>query len=344
MSCARVRAARASDSANANSTGLSVASIANRLAILVLAEADYNHSMIEEAVLTALSLRLAPALAPPRANYRPLRVEGREAGWLNDRRAARLARIRDVFTVDEHDVRFVDRLNDERSRSEAIERVARELAAAGDLTAWRDERYAVAPTLGAAPWFLLERSAARYFGIQTHAVHVNGVVRDGDSVRMWIARRSPTKSIDPGMLDNLVGGGIAAGQTIATTLVKEAWEEAGVPAALASRAQAAGIVQICREQSDGLQRETIFIHDLWLPSDFAPAGKDDEVVEHRLVTLPEAARLIAEYRGPDVVTVDASVVILDFLMRHGQIEADTSAYGILDAFRHPRIPLAPPPV
>ena len=43
---------------------------------------------------------------------------------------------------------------------------------------------------------------------------------------MWIARRSPAKAIDPGMLDNLVGGGVAAGQTITTTLIKEAWEEA----------------------------------------------------------------------------------------------------------------------
>ena len=296
--------------------------------------------MIDDAVLTALCLRLARALAPPRANYRPLRVEGTDAGWLDDARASRLARMSDVFAVDEHGVRFVDRLNDEKSRSEAIDRVARELAAAGELTAWRDERYAVAPALGAPPWFLLERSAARYFGIHTHAVHVNGVVRDGDSVRMWIARRSPTKSIDPGMLDNLVGGGIAAGQTIAAALVKEAWEEAGVPAPLASQAQRAGTVQICREQPDGLQRETIFVHDLWLPSDFAPAANDDEVVEHRLVTLPEAARLIAADRGPDAVTADASVVILDYLMRHGQIEADASAYRTLDALRYRPISLA----
>lgn len=309
-------------------------------AVLLLTGADYNRSMIDDAVLNALCLRLARALAPPRANYRPLRVEGTAAGWFNDARASRLARMPDVFAVDEHGARFVDRLNDEKSRSDAIDRVARELAAAGELSAWRDERYAVAPALGAPPWFLLERSAARYFGIHTHAVHVNGVVHDGDSVRMWIARRSPTKSIDPGMLDNLVGGGVAAGQTIATTLVKEAWEEAGMPAPLASRARCAGAVQICREQSDGLQRETIFVHDLWLPSDFTPAGMDDEVVEHRLVTLPEAARLLAEDEGPDAITADASLVILDFLMRHGEIERDTTVCKALDALRYRPIGLA----
>lgn len=298
--------------------------------------------MIADAVLTAVCSRLARALAPPRANYRPLRVEGTDAGWLDDARAAHLARMSDVFAVDAESVRFVDRLNDEKSRSDAIDRVVRELAAAGELTAWRNERYAVAPALGAAPWFFLERSAARYFGVHTHAVHVNGVVHDSEGVRMWLARRSPAKSIDPGMLDNLVGGGVAAEQTIAAALVKEAWEEAGVPTPLACRAQRAGTVRICREQSDGLQRETIFVHDLLLPSGFAPAGQDDEVVDHRLVTLPEAAQLIAAHRGPDVVTADASIVIVDFLMRHGQIRADASAYEALDAHRHPQTPLAPP--
>jgi len=296
--------------------------------------------MIEDSVLSALSARLSRALAPPRGRYRPLRIEGHNAGWLDDGRAGQLASMRGVFAVDEHGVRFVDRLDNEERRTEAIAGIARELAEAGELSAWRDERYAVARDLGAAPWFLLERAAARYFGIHTHAVHVNGVVRDGAAVRMWIARRSPAKSIDPGMLDNLVGGGIAAGQTIATTLVKEASEEAGMPVPLASQAQSAGSVHICREQPDGLQHETIFAHDLWLPSDFLPAATDGEVVEHRLVTLPEAARLIAADEGAEAVTVDASVVILDFLMRHGEIERDTTMNKALDALRYRPISLA----
>ncbi len=103
---------------------------------------------------------------------------------------------------------------------------------------------------------------------------------------MWIARRSPTKAIDPGMLDNLVGGGIAAGQSVAATLVKEAWEEAGIDAAARAHAQPAGAVHLCREQPDGLQRETIFVHDLWLPVGLRRrAGQDGEVVDHRLVSL-----------------------------------------------------------
>ncbi len=163
------------------------------------------------------------------------------------------------------------------ARSHALARVARALAADGLLTAWRDERYVVSPTFGAPPWFELERAAARYFGIRTYAAHVNGLVRRDGETAMWIARRSPDKPIDPGMLDNLVGGGVAVGQTVASTVIKEAWEEAGVAANTATLAQPAGAVHICREQPDGLQRETIFVHDLWLAPDFVPAGQDGEV-------------------------------------------------------------------
>lgn len=291
--------------------------------------------MIAARDLTALCSRLARALAPPPGPYRPLRIDASAAGWLDDARAARLARMSEVFEVHDDSVRFVDGLDDEKARSAAVDRIARELEAAGELTAWRDERYAVAPEFGAAPWFLIERAAARYFGIHTYGAHVNGVVRDEQGIRMWLARRSDTKSIDRGMLDNLVGGGIAAGKTIAATVVKESWEEAGIPAPIACIASPAGAVRICRGQPDGLHRETIFVHDLWLPADFTPAGQDGEVVGHRLLTLPEVARLLAEEAGPDAITADASLVILDFLIRHGHIESGAREYAALDALRHP---------
>jgi 8-oxo-dGTP pyrophosphatase MutT (NUDIX family) len=122
-------------------------------------------------------------------------------------------------------------------------------------------------------------------------------------------------------------------------VIKEAWEEAGIPASLAGQARAAGAVHLCREQPDGLQRETIFVHDLWLPADFVPAGQDGEVVEHRLVSLPEAARLIANTSGDDVVTADAALVVLDCLMRQGLIAPDARQFLALDALRHPPLHL-----
>ena len=258
-------------------------------------------------------------------------------GWLTPARVARLAEHPDVFEIDGDAVRLAAALASPEARTGALARVAAALAADGQLTAWRDERYAVATDLHAPPLFLLERAAARFFGIRTYAAHVNGLVRRGDECAMWIARRSPQKSIDPGLLDNLVGGGIAAGAGVGQTVVKEAWEEAGIPAPLAGQARAAGTVHICREQPDGLQRETIFVHDLWLPADFEPAGQDGEVVDHRLVSLPAAARLVANATGEDVVTADAALVILDCLIRQGMIAPDAPEFLALDTLRHPSV-------
>ncbi len=276
--------------------------------------------MIDNATANAILARLAPELAAPKRRRLPLRVDAAIAGWLDEERAARLAAFADVFAVNSDSVDFVPALRDARLRSEAMAVVAEALAHEGALTAWRNELYAVAPEFGAPPWFRLERAAARYFGVHTWAAHANGVVRGSPEPQMWFARRSPDKAIDPGMLDNLVGGGIAAGATVAKTLVKEAWEEAGVPAELAALARPVGAVQLWRE----------------LPENFVPANQDGEAVGHRRVRIADAARLIAVVEGPDKVTADASLVVLDYLMRHGAIDSTSPVCDKLKALLHPQ--------
>lgn len=294
-------------------------------------------------ILTAIDTRLRAALASAPPSGHVLRVDGMPVGIVDGARARRLAGFPEVFVVGDDSVEFAQRLHDPRSRSAAIADVARELAREGLLSAWRDELFAVSEHLGAPPAFVIERAAARYFGIRTWAVHVNGVVRDAQGTSMWFARRSEHKAIDPGMLDNLVGGGIAAGHGVRQTLLKEAWEEAGIRAALASRASAVGSLDVCRVNADGIQRETIFVHDLGLPAAFTPVNQDGEAVEHRRVTWPEAARLVSIASGPDQVTLDASLVVLDFLLRHQALPGDPAQLAALQARARPvRSPLALP--
>ncbi len=102
------------------------------------------------------------------------------------------------------------------------------------------------------------------------------------------------------------------------------------PLAVLDGGRAAAIVK-----ADGLQAETLHGHDLWLPPSFVPANQDGEAVEHRLVSLDDAARVIANEDGPDVVTADASLVILDCLLRHGAIRADAPRRAALAALREP---------
>jgi len=293
----------------------------------------------------AIRARLAALLAGPSGHYLPLRIGTDIVGWLDKARADVLGRFADVFDRRPSDptsgLAFKASLATVAARTAALDRVVEVLAAEGRLSAWRDERYALGTHFGAAPLCFVERAAARFFGIQTYAAHVSGLVR-GDSPAMWLSRRSAGKAIDPGLLDNLVGGGIPAMATVAETMVREAWEEAGIPAAVAAMATPAGEVRVCRAQPDGLQRETVFVHDLWLGAEFVPSNQDGEAVEHRLVSLDNAAALIANELEPDVVTADASLVIVDFLLRHGSIGPESPEARTLGALRYPSLEPAHP--
>ena len=287
--------------------------------------------MLEACILTAIRERLSDLLAPPVSVDCTFVVDGEPLGYTDAARARRLARFAGVFDVRLGRIEFVPALSDVQSRSAGLAEVAAELAREGALTRWRNERYGVAAKFGAPPRFYLERAAARYFGVATYAAHVNGC--SAGFAQLWFARRAPDKAIDPGMLDNLVGGGIAEGASVPDTVVKEASEEAGIERPLAVQARPAGSVRIFRQQPDGVQRETIFVHDLVLPPAFNPVNRDGEVVAFRRVDLAGAAALIARSSGPDQVTADASLVVLDFLLRHAAIAPGAPEYCALDALR-----------
>ena len=291
--------------------------------------------MIDDAILAAIATRLTRASTLPAVRFRPVVIGEVDVGRVDDVRAKRLAAF-DCFRVTEAAVVLDPALSGPDVRSAALASVALALRGEGALPAWRGELYAIARGFGAAPLAVIERGAARYFGLRTYAAHLNGVIEDGGS-RMWLARRSPRKAVDPGLLDNLVGGGIAAGMRVDDTLVKEAWEEAAIDAPLARRARPAGLVHARKIVADGLQREILFVHDLALPPDFVPRNTDGEVSEHRLVALDDVARMLAHADGPDAIAVDASLVVLDFLLRHGAIAPDAPGYLALQ--RLVRMPL-----
>jgi 8-oxo-dGTP pyrophosphatase MutT (NUDIX family) len=289
--------------------------------------------MIAESILNRLAERLASALASPRRALRPWIVDGATVGYLDARRATLLSGFDDVFSVTQDAVELACTLDGHDARTRALDRVTRELAQRGELTRWRDERCPVRARPDAPALLDLERAAARFFGIRTEAAHVNAITHRDSLTAMWFARRSASKSIDPGQLDNLVGGGIACGQDVASTVVKEAWEEAGIPGPLAATALACGCLEVCRAQPDGVQRETIHLHDLVLPADFVPTNQDGEVVAFMLVAPERAAELAGNDVGPDVVTAEAALVIADWLMRSDAFPAGSSAFARLDALR-----------
>jgi 8-oxo-dGTP pyrophosphatase MutT (NUDIX family) len=162
---------------------------------------------------------------------------------------------------------------------------------------------------------VIERAAARFWGTLTLGAHCNGYCVDGSGrvSELWIARRSPTKATDPGKLDNLIGGGVGLGQTPEQALLREAGEEAGLGASELGARWRGRIIAIERDVAEGLQVERIHVFDLELPPGRVPVNRDGEVADFRCVPMDEALALAAG----EQMTVDASLVTLDFALRRG---------------------------
>jgi 8-oxo-dGTP pyrophosphatase MutT (NUDIX family) len=257
--------------------------------------------------------------------FLPLDAEGR-VGWIRRDLVASLHRWPDVFAIDERSVRL--RPGSGADRTAALAKVTRDLVAAGTISGWRDETYAIRASAQSAPLFHIERAAVRFFGLTSSASHLNGFVQGRDGMRVWIARRSATKSIDPNRLDSLVGGGIPSGQDSWQALLRECHEEAGIESALAVQATAVGALAVCHEVPEGLHSEILYAHDLALPADFQPRNVDAEVSEFKLLSPMEVADRVAN----EEFTVEAGLVTLDFLVRRQEI-ADPEVVTALDRCR-----------
>jgi 8-oxo-dGTP pyrophosphatase MutT (NUDIX family) len=262
-------------------------------------------------------------------------IHGEQVGWIRSVDVSLLELWPTVFdiAVDSGGERITlsDAFDTIDRRSAALGSVIDALAANGHIPGWRDETYAIRNAFDAPPLAYIERAASRFFGTTTYAVHLNGVVDDATGApRLWIARRSDTKATDPGMLDNVVAGGIGWGFGIAATIIKECWEEAGIPEDLAARAVPGRTVHVLQSIPEGTQAEQIFVYDLALPTDFTPRNQDGEVGEHRLARIEEVARWIEE----GAMTVDASLATLDCLLRRKWIDVE-ACRGIDELFAAP---------
>jgi 8-oxo-dGTP pyrophosphatase MutT (NUDIX family) len=257
----------------------------------------------------------------------PFYVRDHIVGWLRPSFADRLRRWPHVFEVSDSYVALRVQPDTPAARTEAMTEVARSLARDGVVRGWRDEPVSISERHGAPEFFRVERAVSRHFGFVAYAAHMNGFTRIGGRTHVWISRRSPNKAIDPGRLDNLVGGRIAAGMSVDETLRKEAWEEAGIPPALLGDLNCAGAVRVEYSVPEGLHREILFVHDLWLPPDFKPVNQDGEVSEIRLMPFEEVIEEILSGN----VTLDAGAVMVDGLLRLGAIPPEDPQY--LDLLR-----------
>ena len=206
-------------------------------------------------------------------------------------------------------------------RNAFFEAANQRLRQAGLVRGWRDETYPVLAASGGGPLLAtFERAAARFWGTLTFGAHCNGYQTgpDGRPSHLWIARRAINKAVDPGLLDNLIGGGVPWGQTPAAAVLREGWEEAGLRPAQMQGLRAGRRFTVRRDVAEGLQHEQVSVYDLALPAGLQPCNQDGEVHSH---TLMPVAQALAHAAAGDM-TVDASLATLDFALRRRLLPAN----------------------
>ncbi|KAF9959515.1 hypothetical protein BGZ72_009459 [Mortierella alpina] len=278
------------------------------------------------------SFPYSPDLAFFRLTFLPFMVDDIPVGRIHSSLVPHLKAFnqqsRPTFHITDLTVSFMPWLADYESRSEAIAQLLIELRENTDefpsLKGWRDELYGVythiddpAKTKGGAA-LAIERSACGLFGIHAYGIHLNGYVRTGpkaSDLQMWIARRSKTKPTYPGMLDNMVAGGMGFGHSPRYTAVKECMEEASIPADLAENAIPVGTISYTKlsKNATETQPETQIVYDLELSADVVPTPCDTEVEDFRLWTMDQVKDAIC--RGE--FKPNCACVCLHFMIRHG---------------------------
>lgn len=259
-----------------------------------------------------------------RSSFRPFRIGRERVGWVRHAFARILAGHPSVFVVDAQGVALAERLDDFRSRSEAVEEVLLVLREAGDLERGYAEPFPVVRSWGDEPLMGLDRTAVPRFGVKAFGLHLNGFVRAPDGLKLWVARRSTRVRTAPGRLDHLVAGGQPLGLGLRENLVKECEEEASLPADLAARAIPTGVVAYRLETERGLRDDTIFVWDLEVPPDFEPRCGDGEVEAFDLWPVERMMETVRDDCG--AFKFNVAPVIVDFLVRHGLLGPEEPGY------------------
>lgn len=198
---------------------------------------------------------------------------------------------------------------------EALHGASAALAQAGRFR-WRDEEFDVRSDEGGVVVAQLDRGALPLFGITAWGAHLNGLVRKGDGWHLWIGRRADDRPLDPGKLDNLAAGGVPAGLSPEQTLVKEAEEEAGLPASLLGKPQRVETIRYALERPEGLRRDCVVCFDLVLPPSFVPVPQDNEIAGFELWPM---ADVLHRVRQTDDFKFNVNLVLIGLFLRLGLV-------------------------
>ncbi|KAK0108688.1 hypothetical protein ONS95_003480 [Cadophora gregata] len=237
--------------------------------------------------------------------------------------------------------------HNEPTRTAIMQKTTLKMRAAGQFKAlekWRDELFPVYGP-GKELLFSVERSASPLFGIVNYGINMTAFRWNTDKdpegvMEVWVPRRSSTRSKFPGMLDSSVGGALATNETPWTCLVRESKEEASLEEKIVRNAKAMGSLTYFYLSSEGSGCETglaqpdctyVFDLDLTGSAPDALVPNDGSVAVFELLTVSDIKRALSHKEFKP----NSALVMLDFLIRHGELkEKDEPDYEEISSRMH----------
>lgn len=153
-----------------------------------------------------------------------------------------------------------------------------------------------------------ERSVFRALGLATVVVRLLALAPDG---RLLLQQRSLSKSIGPGLWDNLAAGLVSSGETPAEAMLRELHEEAGLdPEFSRLHSPAHFSWQVLHDVPEGRMQESTAGFILRLSPCDAPVNLDGEAAGFAVFNTEEVLSMIEEGR----IMPEAARLILEHLL------------------------------
>ena len=177
------------------------------------------------------------------------------------------------------------------------------------------ELFSCRKTIESNEVFRLDRALVEMLGVRGYGVHMIVYTKIKNSYKLWIPKRNKNKSVAPSKLDNSVAGGVKAGEGIFQSLKREALEEASIyPDKLKNTKLVGAINYSWKKSLYSIRRDTLYLFDLKVDSNFFPKCNDGEVENFKLMDWTRVLKLI---QNTDSFKNNCALVIANFLIRHG---------------------------
>lgn len=257
------------------------------------------------------------------AHYQALYIEGQRIGFI---RRAQLKRLADygLQFIQQGEKLIWQARGDCAENSTFFAAIFAQMAQDGFISGWRDELYPVAADYQQAPFALIERAAVPVLGVRGYGIHINGLVKKGQDIYMWLGKRAANKATSPNKLDQIAAGGLPHGISVFANMQKECAEEAGIPPELSQQAQAVGMGSYYHEVENGIRADMMFFYDLWLPPEFMPHNTDGEVAAFFCYPLAEIIAMLRQ--DAHNIKYNSALAIIDCAIRHNLITPDEPHY------------------